>query len=213
MIAIKRASAVAAACFLLSACQAIPVLDRVGQVRDATVAYNAAKTVGDFTELPAAFTGVRAIRGDSRIGPQKNEERVRAAFMANFDHVLRTAVSVSGAPIQVCAGQSQCSGAMTVQFIEDDYHQNLLERLSLGNKLRGRLLLVESGTGRIVHEQRYEVLKDYADVQQLVGVSLMQMMNKSFPPISEDKGRAIAARAQQAQWIAPAHAKVLKGAR
>ena len=189
------------------------VIDRVGQVRGATAAYNASKMVNDFGDLPPAFVGVQTIRGETRIGPRKDEERVRAAFANNFDHVLRTAVAVSGAPVRVCPAQGPCPGALTVQFIEDDYHRNLVERLSLGNKLRGRLVLVESGTGRVVHEQRYEVLKDYADTQQLVGASVMQMLNKSFPPTSEAQGRAIAARAEQAQWIAPAHASQLKGAR
>ena len=139
---------------LLSGCQAMQVIDRVGQVRGATAAYNASKVVSDFGDLPAAFVGVQAVRGETRIGPRKDEDQVRAAFSANFDHVLRTAVAINGAPLRVCPAQTACPGALTVQFVEDDYHRNLIERISLGDKLRGRLLLVESGSGRVVHEQR-----------------------------------------------------------
>lgn len=198
---------------LLSGCQAMQVIDRVGQVRSATAAYNASKSVSDLKDLPPAFVGVQLLRAESRIGPRKNEEKVRAAFVGNFDHALNTAIAVVGAPLRVCPTRVSCPGAMTVQFVEDDYHRSLIERLSLGDKLRGRLLLVESGTGRVVHEQRYEVLADYADTQRLIGASVMQMLIKSFPPQTEAQSRALADRGEKAIWVAPAFEKSLKGAR
>ncbi len=213
LVSRPKAALLGGLCALLSGCQAMQVIDRVGQVRGAAAAYNASKSIKDLGNLPAAFVGVQAIRGETQIGPRKDEARTRAAFAANFDHVLRTAVAVTGAPMRVCPAEDPCPGALTVQFIEDDYQRNLVERISLGDKLRGRLVLAESGSGRVVHEQRYEVLKDYADTQNLVGVSLMQMLNKSYPPETEAQGRAIAARAEQAQWISPSYADQLKGAR
>lgn len=71
---------------------------------------------------------------------------------------------------------------LVIQFREDAYDPNIVEKITLGSQLRGRLAFVDRATGQILAEQRVEGVKHYDELLGLIRGHLAAALLKSFPP-------------------------------
>lgn len=150
----------------LAGCGGMPVmnaLQTVESVRSGVSNYHAMTSVKDLTELNPYFAGYDSVRVAALMAPGENQEAFQVAFAANLERVVADAARATQTPLTVCSEARQCSGrTMLLQFTEDAYDRNIVQRLSVGHKLRGTLRFVDATSAETVGEKRLEIAKDYA---------------------------------------------------
>jgi hypothetical protein len=97
-------------------------------------------------------------------------------------YLVAESARASGAALTTCQTTSACSGrVLVIQFREDAYDGGLVERVTMGSKLKGTLSYVDLASGQIVASKAIEGIEDYAGLMGLIRGSISTGMLKSFP--------------------------------
>lgn len=177
-----------------------------GAARTYATATNAAKMAKDLKNAVPAFEGFDAAVTVARIAPRDEDASANLAsmFEQNMVYLVNATASATGAPLRGCPSRAACSGKlMVLQFIEDDYSGNIVEKFTLGSKLRGRLSYIDADSGQIVYEQRIEAADNYGHVMQAIKAQLSTTLLRSFPA---DDLPAITDRLETIEPVAPQYA-------
>lgn len=155
-----------------------------GAARAYTTVTNTAKMAKDLRNAEPAFEGFDAAVPVAKIAPRDDNAPANLSllFEQNMVYLVNATASATGAALRSCPSRVACNGkVMVLQFTEDDYSGNVVEKLTLGSKLRGRLSYIDADSGNIVYEQRIEATDNYGDVMKVIKGQLSITLLRSFP--------------------------------
>jgi len=172
---------------LLAGCAQLDMAQNAyGAVRAGYGAKSAYESVKSVKDAEPVFSGYNAVVAfaelQGREGPQP--EATQTAFAENLRYLVSEHSRIFSAPLQACVSVQSCGGrVLAVQFREDAYNGNFAERISMGNRLKGRLVFVDLATGKIVAEKRVEGVDSYAAALGVVRGAIAGAMFKSYPQL------------------------------
>lgn len=201
----------------VSGCAAVDgaqsVIGLYDSARSVTSGYHAYTSVKDLKYAEPHFAGYDGVVVLADIRPREKAENLAAVFASNLAGYTTAVAKAVRAPLKVCASLVQCSGKVLIlNFREDAYDRNLVQRLTVGDRIRGKLLFTDAATGKVLDEKRAEMGEDYASLARLTSGFVMGSMYKSYPPTSEAEGERIGQEIQRIPVVAPEYERVLGNA-
>lgn len=178
--------------------------------KSVTSGYHAYTSVKDLKNASPTFAGYDGVVVLADIRPRENADNLAAIFASNLAGYTTAVAKTVRAPLQVCPSLASCSGKVLVlNFREDAYDRNLVQRLTVGDRIRGRLVFTDAASGRILDEKQAEMGENYASLARLTSGFVMGAMYKSFPPATDAEGERIGKALQQIPVVAPEYERVL----
>lgn len=173
-----------AALFSVSCAQLDMAQNAYSAVRAGYGAKSAYESVKDLKEAEPVFAGYTAVLAYAELSPrdEKQAEAIKTAFADNLRYLVGEHGRAFGVALQACASTQGCGGrVLGVQFREDAYNASFAEKITMGNKLKGRLVFIDVATGRVFSEKRVEGVENYAGVLAMIRGSIAGAMIKSYP--------------------------------
>lgn len=178
--------------------------------KNGTEMYHSATSIKDMTNFNPAFQGFSSVLVLADIRPRDESPEAPTAFAQNMAFYTGSVARTVRAPLQVCYVMNQCAGRILVlNFKEDAYDRNIVQKLTVGDKIRGRLLFTDSASGQIVDEKRVELAENYAELAQRTSGMIIGAMLKSFPTNSAQENERIGAELEKIPTVAPQYEKIL----
>lgn len=203
-----RFAITAAAVMSLSGCAAIDTAQNVyTAARTGYTAKSAIADVKDIRDAQPVFAGYSAVAVSADLQPREKQyaASVPSAFSESIAYQVQQLASAAGARLYVCASLQACGGrVLSIQFREEGFNAGWAEKLTMGSKLKGKLLFVDGGTGQVVGEKRVEGVDTYAELLGLIRGSLIGGMVKSYPQTSVEA-------LNQTQAVKPGYEQILSG--
>lgn len=202
---------IAAAVAALAGCSAVNTASSVySNVKAGMGAKSAYTTVKDMKDAQPVFVGYTAVVATAEVAPRKEIAGFPEAFADNMRYLVTESARAVSAPIQACVSVQACGGrVLAIQFTEDGFNRNLVERVTMGDRLRGKLVYMDLAGGRVIAEKRIEGVEDYTAMMGLIRGSLAAAMLKSFPP-TPDSGKTAADSLNRIASIKPGYEKLFK---
>lgn len=167
----------------LAAMQSIDTAVRtVNNVRAGTAAYHSYSMVKDLSTAEPLFQGYNDVAVMADVKPRDDVQGVPEAFADNMDYQVTSAAEALEAPVRTCPPAACSDQTLVVQFREDAYDSNIVQKISMGDRVRGRLIFSDKSSGRILHEDRIETAESYGQLMQVIFGNIMTTMLKSYPP-------------------------------
>lgn len=158
-----------------------------GGVRAAMTARSAYVSVKDVQDAAPVFKGYSGVVVLTDLQPRSEGPEINSAFSESVRYQIEQAAKVLDASIASCEAASSCSApVLTVQFRESAFNRNLVEKVTMGKKLRGTLSFVDQSSGPVISEFPIEGVATYIDVLGLIKGKLLYGMLKSFPDEKRD---------------------------
>lgn len=203
--------AVSSAMVVLSGCAAMDSAVSVyNTAKGGTELYHSATSIKDMTHFNPAFQGYSSVLVLADIRPREDAPEVPGVFAQNMAYFTGSVARTVRAPLQVCYVMNQCAGRILVlNFKEDAYDRNIVQKLTVGDKIRGRLVFTDSASGQIVDEKRVELAETYAELAQRTSGMIVGAMLKSFPTNSAQENERIGAELEKLPAVAPQYEKIL----
>ncbi|WP_293002592.1 hypothetical protein [Nevskia sp.] len=203
---------------LLSGCAAVDTAQSAiglyDSARSVTTGYHAVTSVKDLQNAKPLFREIDSVLVLADIQPRDAVPELPAAFAENLASYTTAVAASVKAPIQVCRVMVECSGRILIlNFVEDAYDRNLIQRLTVGDKIRGKLVFTDAVSGQILDEKRAEIAEDYAGLARQVSGFVMGSLYKSFPPTTDADGERVGKAISQIPVVAPEYERVLGKAR
>ncbi len=206
--------AMVVAFLLLSGCAAVDTAQSAiglyDSARSVTTGYNAVTSVKDLQNAKPLFRDIDSVLVLADIRPREATPELPVAFAGNLASYTTALASAVGAPIRVCRVMAECSGrVLTLNFVEDAYDRNLVQRLTVGDKIRGKLVFTNAASGQILDEKRAEIAEDYAALARQVSGFVMTSLYVSFQPTAAADGERVGKAISQIPVVAPEYERVL----
>jgi hypothetical protein len=210
--------AMVVAFLLLSGCAAVDTAQSAiglyDSARSVTTGYHAVTSVKDLQNAKPLFRDIDSVLVLADIRPREAVPELAVAFAGNLASYTTAVASAVGAPIRVCRVMAECSGrVLTLNFVEDAYDRNLVQRLTVGDKIRGKLVFTDAASGQILDEKRAEIAENYAGLARQVSGFVMGSLYKSFQPTTAADGERVGKAISQIPVVAPEYERVLGKAR
>lgn len=175
----------------------LEVIDRVGQARGGVQAWHTAKTLRDFTAEAVDLSQFDSVYVQPFIVP-RDEDRANEvvdAFNRSAQDALADLFADASMPHRVCK-QGCGEQPLRISFTEDSYGENVVNRLSLGDKLRGVMQFQNMQSGEVLQSLRLENQDDYLSIISLVRAAVVQSASLYLGQQgrSEEETRRIAAK-------------------
>lgn len=178
--------------------------------KNVTTGYHALSSVKDLKDSQPNFAGYSSVLVLADIAPRDNAANVPMVFASNMAVYTQSVARAVRAPLQVCQVMNQCSGRVLVlNFKEDAYDRNIVQRVTVGDNLRGKLFFTDSASGRILDEKRIELSEDYAKLAQTTAGFIGYSMLKSFPAANEADHERIGKEFEKIPPVAPQYERIL----
>jgi hypothetical protein len=178
--------------------------------RNVTTGYHAFSSVKDLADSKPNFAGYSSVLVLADIQPSGDAADPPMVFASNLAVYTQSVARVVRAPLQVCQTMAQCSGRVLVlNFKEDAYDRNLVQRVTVGNNLRGRLLFTDSATGQILDEKRLELAENYAGLAEATTAFIGYSMLKSYPTSTDAELERVQKEYEKVPPVAPQFERVL----
>lgn len=206
-----RLLAASAVAMLLTGCAAMDTATSIyNTAKGGTELYHSATSIKDLTSFNPAFQGFSSVLVLADIRPREEAPEAPTAFARNMAFFTGSVARTVRAPLQVCYVMNQCAGrVMVMNFKEDAYDRNIVQKLTVGDKIRGRLLFTDSASGQIVDEKRVELAENYAELAESTSGMIVGAMLKSYPPQNEREHERIGAELEKIPAVAPQYVKIL----
>ena len=203
---------------LLSGCAAVDTAQSAiglyDSARSVTTGYHAVTSVKDLQNAKPLFRNIDSVLVLADIRPRDAAPELPVAFAGNLASYTTAVAAAVGAPIRVCRVMAECSGRLlTLNFVEDAYDRNLVQRLTVGDKIRGKLMFTDAASGQILDEKRAEIADDYAALARQVSGFVMTSLYVSFQPTAAADGERVGKAISQIPIVAPEYERVLGKAR
>ena len=157
--------------FVLAGCSAVQALNTAVNtyhgVQGANTVYHAGNEIKSMKDDGSLFTKYETISVTVEIAPRDKEhaKEITDAFRDNMVYIIQKDMeTVHMKPLAVCT-DAPCTGkTILLQFKEEAYDANLLDKYTLGSSLKGTLYYIDTETNTIVHQDKSEVSKSYSDM-------------------------------------------------
>jgi len=157
------------------------------------------------------FSGYSSVVVSAKVAPRKSVDGFVDAFRDNMAYLVRESAVAVNADLDTCIAVQGCGGrVLVVQFTEGGYRDNIVERITLGDRLRGELAFIDLGTGEILGTKSIEVQKDYEGLMQGIRGAVSYTMLRSFPQASGDATEQAVTAINNIEPIAPRHRAMFK---
>lgn len=170
-----------------SGCSSVDAFNKASNaysaVRTGMTAKPAYSSVKDLKDAQPVFQGYTAVSVFAEVAPRESNAGFPEMFRQNMLYLFAESARASGAAVATCQTTAECGGrVLVIQFREAAYNGGLIERVTIGSKLKGLLSYVDLGTGQIIASKVIEGVDDYAGLMGLIRASISTGMLKSFPP-------------------------------
>ncbi|WP_428382564.1 hypothetical protein [Nevskia ramosa] len=203
---------------LVSGCAAVDTaqtaIGMYDSARSVTTGYHAVTSVKDLQNAKPLFRDIDSVLVLADIRPRDASPELPVAFAGNLASYTTAVAAAVGAPIRACRVMAECKGrVLTLNFVEDAYDRNLVQRLTVGDKIRGKLLFTDAASGQILDEKRAEIADNYAALSRQVSGFVMTSLYVSFQPAAAADGERVGKAISQIPIVAPEYERVLGKAR
>ncbi len=210
----KRLAVLLFSAITLSGCAALDVatsaVDIYQSARTVTTGYHSVSMLKDLKSTNPVFTGYDSAVVLAEIQPREKALTLPDVFASNMAEYTASVAQSVRAPLKVCKAVADCSGkVLVVQFKEDAYDRNLVQRLTIGDKIRGKLIFIDQASGRIIDEKRAEMGDNYGSLAKVTSGYIMLSMYKSYPPASNAEGNRIGKELEKTPIVFPQYEGVL----
>lgn len=187
MKAAKMRFAVLVCAAAMSSCSSVDAFNKASNaysaVRTGMTAKAAYSSVKDLKNAQPVFQGYTTVSALAEVAPRESNAGFPETFRQNMLYLVAESARASGAALATCQTVAACNGrVLVIQFSEAAYDGSLVERITMGSKLKGTLSYVDLGTGQIIASNAIEGVDDYAGLMGLIRASISTGMLKSFPP-------------------------------
>lgn len=196
---------------ILTGCTAVQTAyDTFDQARGVTGAYHSYQSVKDLRNAQPHFQGYNSVLVTADIHPREDVANLPLVFASNMAVYIQSVARTVRAPLQVCQSPNQCAGrVLALSFKEDAYDRNLVQKLSVGDRIRGKLYFSDAASGRVLDEMQVELADNYATLAKLTSAPIAMSMLRSFPSESGPENESIAAEMEAIPFVAPQYERVL----
>lgn len=178
--------------------------------RNVTTGYHALTSVKDLKDSKPNFAGYNSVLVLSEINPREDVANLPIIFGSNMAVYTQSAARAVRAPIQVCQVANQCAGrVLALNFREDAYDRNLVQKITVGDKLRGKLYFTDLSSGQMLDEKRIELSEDYGKLAEAITGFIGFSMLKSYPAQTEAEMERVQAEFEKIPAVAPQYQRVL----
>lgn len=176
-----------------------------------THAYKFGKSIRPEDAIPV-FHDFANVRVDVLVLPREGAAAaMTAAFIDNLRHLIATELRESKLSAAVC---EDCQSPwLTIQFREKDYQENVLQKVYLGNKLRGDFFYIDGTKGTVLKQESLEVADNYLALLEQTRVSVVGKVIKSLQAAGREKeieAYIDGANRRSTALVKPEHAALLK---
>lgn len=180
------------------------IADTYNGVKGAATGYHSMSMVKDLKTAQPVFKGYNSVLVLAEVAPREKVENLPSAFADNIGYNVQGLARIIRVPVQVCAQLQQCAGRpVVVQFREDAYDRNFVQKITMGSKVRGKLLFSDAASGKIITESRIEAVDNYYALAEIISGSLYASMVKSYPPTTSAEGDRIQKEVEAFQKVKP----------
>jgi hypothetical protein len=170
----------------LSGCSSVDAFNKASNaysaVRTGMTANAAYSSVKDLKDAQPLFQGYTSVTALVEIAPRESNAAFPETFRQNMLYLVGESVRAIGASLTTCQSATACGGrVLVVQFRETAYNGGLVERVTMGAKLKGGLSYVDLASGQIVASKASEGVDNYAGLMGLIHASISTSMLKCFP--------------------------------
>ncbi len=181
----------------LASCQ---IVSMVTGVYSAATTYKTVKETKRLTNAmknaKPVFIGYDSIVVEANLMPRESgkAEEIARAFKDNLGYLVEQNAHIGSSKIKVCKS-SQCQGkVLIVRFNEEGYNKDLLEKITLGAKLKGTVTFIDKRQGKVLEEVPQVASENYADILKqlhaVIGSSVIKSELEKTPKKDQDKYRA-----------------------
>ncbi len=178
--------------------------------RSLTTGYHSLKMVKSMSNSGPLFQGYDYVRVETMIAPRDEEAQIKIAdaFSDNMKYLLNEDLEATGVKTVLCSS-SPCEGrVIVVQFKEKGYDESLVQKIFIGDKIRGSLYFIDQETGTVIREENFESISTYKDMFHLMHSSFSLKMLKEIT--DSDEMKAASDRVNEIDPIKPEYADLLK---
>lgn len=171
---------------VLAGCSSVDAFNKASNaysaVRTGITAKAAYSSVKDLKDAQPVFQDHTAVSALAEIAPRESNATLAETFRQNMLYLVEESARATGAALTTCRTGAACGGhVLVIQFREAAFNGGLVERVTMGSKLRGTLSYVDLGSGQIVASKAIEGVDDYAGLMGLIHASISTSMLRSFP--------------------------------
>jgi hypothetical protein len=196
---------------VLTGCAAVQTAyDSFDRARGVTGAYHSYQSVKDLRNVQPHFQGYGSVLVTADIQPREDAANLPLIFASNMAVYIQSTARVVRAPLQVCQSQNQCAGrVLNLSFKEDAYDRNVVQKLTVGDRIRGKLYFSVTASGRVLDEVQVELAENYATLAKLTSAPIAMSMLRSFPSSSGPENERIAEEMEKIPFVAPQYERTL----
>lgn len=199
------------AALALNACA---VIDEVHNARQAVNAFYGFKTIAGVQAPFPAYAQASVASFSVQIVPREGQDaavisRTMTAAMVDY---ARRAAAVTGLRITVCSTNCPAGQRIAANFTEKGYHKDIVNRIAMGDKLRGNLRIIDTASGNVEADQEINAMKTYADVVEFANAYIGGLIGASASKAndnSDKQNKAMVKRLNALDKLPKRYAKVL----
>ena len=112
---------------------------------------------------------------------------ISSAFEENVHYIIDNNMQISGEYLRVC--ESDCVGkTLVLQFREKGYDSNIIQRFTVGDKLRGELYYMDHTNAELLRVEKLEIAENYEMLLREINLSVVSKLIKSMNEHTGKKG-------------------------
>lgn len=142
---------------------ALEVAHAVKSVRGATNAYYSFKMISNLNDPFPAFAGADVASFSFNISPRlgQDHEAIKNAMHAAVTEHARKVFQYTGLRVTACSASCPTGQRVDALFTETGFSDNIINRISVGKKLRGQLSYADANKGTMLSSQQVDTMENY----------------------------------------------------
>lgn len=155
----------------------VQVYSNARAVSNASYANEMAKSMRNSEPI---FNDYSAISVDTLIFPREGNkgDLVTAAFKDNVRYLIDQDLKEVTPDKNICSDASCQGKIMVVQFKESGYDANFIQKITIGDKLRGNLFFIDKESGTVIRKEDIEATANYEQILHMVHASVVTKLLK-----------------------------------
>lgn len=174
-------------------------------------AYHSYDTVKAIAQAEPLFKEYDSVKVDVKLAPRESglEKDLASAFDDNVEYVVQENSRISDLSVSLC--NDICSGkTIVVQFKEAAYNSNIVQAITVGGKLRGKLYYTDYESGNVIKEEKLEVAENYEGLLKRIHASVGSKMIKSMDDPEGERAEEVAEKFNKFNPVKPEYRELFQ---